>query len=160
MDFFYISILTLFALAVLATFQYKESDTAANSNLASANDIPSLLTAMKQSKQTPRFAVFLFDSSEGEAVNLQYSFENGVIGLDWFLIAAGNITHKGEIIKFTENLGYAVIEKEAANKEKYLHVEGSRISDLGIRIIRDFCKIDPHTKLDLVIEGFNWQRKR
>lgn len=156
MDFFHISIVTLLALAVLATLQYKESNTASNSNVASANDISSLLTAMKQSKQTPRFAVFLFNSTDGEAVNLQYSFENGVISLDWFLIAPGNITDKDDIIKFSENLGYAVIEKEAVNKEKYLHIEGSRISDLGIRIISDFYKIDPHTKLDLVIEGFNW----
>lgn len=156
MDFFHISIVTLLALAVLATFQYKNSNTASNSNVASANDIPSMLTAMKQSKQSQRFAILSFDSTDGEAVNLQYSFENGVIGLDWFLIAPGNITDKDEIIKFAENLGYVVIKKEAANKEQYLHIEGSRISNLGMRIINDFYKINPHTKLDLVIEGFEF----
>jgi len=90
-----------------------------------------------------------------DVVNLQYSCENGVVGFDWVLIAKRNIADKNNIMKFAHELGYAISEREE-NDCKYLRAEGQKIADLGFKIITDFYKISSGTKLDLVIEGFEW----
>jgi hypothetical protein len=128
-------------------------------NAATAYEIPHVIKQLQQSARDGNFVVFLFvppDSTDGEAVNLQYSIEDGIIGLDWVLIGPRNIADRTKISEFAATLGYRFKECEM-NDTRYLRVTGSGISDLGKSIIKDFYKLNLNTKLDLVTEGFEWQ---
>jgi len=123
-----------------------------------ANEIPTVIERLQFGQGNPRFAVLIFsppDSKDGEAVNLQYSFENGVVGFDWVLLGPRNISDKNGIIEFAKGRGQVLIEHDM-NNVRYLRLEGAGAADLGIRIIRDFYKIDPNVKLEMIVEGFEW----
>ena len=96
-------------------------------------------------------------SSDGEAINLQYSIDGGVLGFDWVLIGPRNIADKAKVNEIASKLGYRLEEREM-NKVHYLRVTGGGISELGARIIEDLYKLDPNAKLEMITEGFKWQR--
>jgi hypothetical protein len=124
-----------------------------------ANEIPSVVERLQFGEGNPRFAVFMFtpaDSKDGVPVNLQFSFENGVVGLDWVLLSPRNVADQNGIIEFAKGLSHSVTEHNM-NNVRYLRVEGSGVSELGTKIIRDFYKIDPSAKLEMIAEGFKWQ---
>jgi len=122
-------------------------------------DIPEIVSQLQRSAKDAHFVVLMFvppGSTDGEAINLQYSIEDGVIGLDWVLLDPRNIADKEKVSEFASKLGYRFEEHEE-NKVHYLRVTGGDISGLGISIIRDFYKMDPNTKLEMITEGFQWQ---
>ena len=124
-----------------------------------ASEIPEVIIQLQRSAKDGYFAVLLFvspGSTDREPINLQYSIEDGVVGFDWVLIGPRNVADKTKISEFSSKLGYRLEEHER-NKVHYLRVTGSSISELGVRIIEDFYKIDPNTKLEMITEGFEWQ---
>ena len=126
---------------------------------ASADEIPKVISQLQESAQDGHFVVFIFvpsDSKDGEAVNLQYSIDSGVVGFDWVLISPRNIADKATVIELASRLGYRLEEREE-NGCRFLRMTGSGISELGARIIQDVYKIDRQTKLELMIQGFEWQ---
>jgi len=124
-----------------------------------AYEIPKVIKQLEQSANDGNFVVFLFvppNSKNGEAVHLQYSIEDGIVGFDWALISPPNIADQKKIIEFASTLGYQLKECEM-NDTHYFRVTGDYISDLGKSIIKDFYKMDLNTKLDVVAEGFERQ---
>ena len=124
-----------------------------------ANEIPEVVSQLQRSAGHGHFAVLMFvppGSTDGESVNLQYSTENGIAGLDWILIGAPNIADKEKVIETAAKLGYRLEEREM-NEVPYLRMTGSGISELGLKIITDLYKIDPNTKLAMITEGFKWE---
>jgi hypothetical protein len=124
-----------------------------------AYEIPKIVKQLEQSANDGNFVVFIFvppNSKDGESVNLQYSIEGGVVGLDWVLISPRNIADQKKIIEFVSTLGYQLKEYEM-NNTRYLRTTGDYISDLGKSIVKDFYKMDLNTKLDIVVEGFELQ---
>ena len=137
----------------------------AKSYTASSNDIPKLIERLKAGTDDPRFAALIFGPGQSdekpeyeEAVNLQYSVENGVVGFDWVLLAERNIADKDEIIKFARRMGLD-LKEQVMNDVKYLRVESPKAAELGMKVIRDFYGIDPDKKVDLVVEGFEWEEE-
>jgi hypothetical protein len=138
----------------------------AKSYKASANDIPKLVERLKAGTDDPRFAAFVFGPGQSnekpdykEAVNLQYSVENGEVGFDWVLIMERNIADKDEIVRIARQMGLD-LKEQVMNDVKYLRVESPKAAELGMKVIRDFYGIDPDKKLDLVVEGFEWEEER
>jgi len=95
-------------------------------------------------------------STDGVFVNLQYSIEGGVVGLDWVLLAPRNIADQAKVSEFAAKLGYR-LDAHEMNNVRYLRVTSGSISELGEKIIEDFYKISPDTKLEMITEGFKWQ---
>ncbi len=122
-----------------------------------ARDIPEIISQLQRSGGDGSFAVLIFvapDSTDGEAVNLQYSIENGTVGFDWVLIGPRNVADKAKVFEIASRMGYHLEEHEM-NDVRYLRVTGSGISELGVRIIQGVYKIDPNSQiLDLLTEGF------
>jgi len=124
-----------------------------------ANEIPEVINQLQRSLGYGHFAVLMFvppGSTDGESVNLQYSTENGIVGMDWVLIGPRNIADKAKVIELATKLGYRLDECDM-NNVRYLRLTGSGISDLGIKIIKEIYKIDPNTKLGMITEGFEWE---
>jgi hypothetical protein len=122
-------------------------------------NIPEVISQLDQSGKDGHFAVLMFvppGSTDGEAVNLQYSIDGGVVGLDWVLLGPRNIADREKVSEFASKLGYRPDEHEMSGV-RYLRVTGSGISELGAKIIQDFYHIGPDTKLEMITEGFKWQ---
>jgi hypothetical protein len=124
-----------------------------------AKEIPEVITQLQRSAKDGHFAVLMFvpaGSTDGEAVNLQYSIEHGIVGFDWVLIGPRNVADKARVNEVASKLGHHLEEREM-NNVRYLRLTGSGISELGVTIIRDLYNIDPSTKLEMITEGFEWQ---
>jgi hypothetical protein len=124
-----------------------------------SSDIPEILSQLERSGKNGNFAVLIFvppGSTDGEAVNLQYSIEGGAVGLDWVLIGPRNEADREKVSEFAARLG-SRLEEHDMNRVRYLRVTGSGIGNLGAKIITDFYHISADTKLDIVTEGFKWQ---
>lgn len=125
-----------------------------------AHDIPAVISQLQHSGKDGHFAVLMFvppGATDGEAVNLQYSIDGGVVGLDWVLIGPRNVADRAKIDDFASSLGFR-FEEHKMNNVWYLRVTGSGISELGEKIIQDVYRISPDAKLDMITEGFKWQK--
>jgi len=124
-----------------------------------ARDIPVVISQLQRSGQDGHFVVLMFvpsASTDGESVNLQYSIEGGVVGLDWVLIGPRNTADQTKVSEFAAKLGYR-LDAHEMNGVRYLRVTGSGISELGARIIQDLYKMSPDSKLGMITEGFKWE---
>ena len=132
-----------------------------NYPLISVDQIPVLLEALCRGGGYPLYAMLMFlpnELNDEDYVNLQYSCEDGTLGLDWILLGERNTQDKLEISTFVNNLGYTFQQYEM-NEVNYLRVEGpelSELADLGMKLIREFYKLDGSGKLKLLVQGFNW----
>ena len=124
-----------------------------------AHDIPNIIAQLQRSSVDGHFVVLMFvppDSTDGESVNLQYSIDGGTVGLDWVLLGSRNIADRKGVCDFAAKLGYRLDERQT-NGVHFLRTSGSGIPELGEKLIQDFYKIRPDTKLGMMTEGFKWQ---
>src|SRR5438045_1167519 len=127
---------------------------------ATVGDIPNIVAKLATLKDGS-FAVFMFDSPlsrGGDAVNLQYSVEQGAAGLDWVLLGQTNIADREKVAAFAARLGYPMTEREM-NNVRYLRVEGRDLDKLGTSIMVEFYGIPRNAELGLITEGFEWPPK-
>jgi hypothetical protein len=104
--------------------------------------------------------VFLFTpegrpaGNDEERVNLQYSIENGRVGLDWVLLAPQNVSDQEKIAAFMKDRGFAANAREM-NKVRYLRVEDGDIVDLGLKIATEFYGRRLTDRIDVIVDGFD-----
>jgi hypothetical protein len=123
---------------------------------ATTDQLPSIVSKLQRTGRDGSFVVFMFEipSNHDEAVvNLQYSIENGRLGLDWVLLAPQNVKDETQLADFIKRNGYRV-SKHEMNDVSYLRVEGKDIETLGVKILRDFYHLPSEMKLELIIEDF------
>lgn len=128
---------------------------------ATIEEIPAIVSHLARLKDGS-FAVFMFKSplsTDGDAVNLQYSVEQGAVGLDWVLLGKTNKADKEQISAFAARMGHPMTER-VMNNVHYLRAEGGDLDMLGSNIISQFYGIPHEEKLDLITEGFDWLSKR
>jgi len=122
-------------------------------------DIPAIFDKLRVGGKDGSFAVFIFTplgkASPGEAINLQFSIEQGQIGLDWVLLGPLNLRDKEKFLQFAGKLGHKVVAREG-NKVKYLRVEEGDLPKLCEASIRDLYAISSDTGLGFIPEGFTW----
>ena len=122
-------------------------------------DIPAIFEKLRIGGKDGSFAVFIFTppgkASPDEAINLQFSIEQGQIGLDWVLLGPLNLRDKEKFLQFAGKLGYKVVAREG-NKVKYLRVEEGDLPKLCEASIRDLYAISSDTGLGFIPEGFTW----
>jgi len=126
--------------------------------LVVVGDIPSIIERLSHGTGDPRYAVLMFiprDSADREYVNLQYSMENGVVGLDWVLLGGRNIEDAEAIKTFAAGRGHELRHREL-NDVEFLRTEGPGIAELGMSLISEFYQFTPSTRVKLLVEGFEW----
>jgi len=126
---------------------------------ATVADIPSILAAVKGSPEYPAFAVFLFDPpgtpETQDAVNLQLSLENGVIGLDWVLTSGRNIQDQQQFMDFARRHRHDPRQREM-NGVGYIRVENGDLARLCRAVVTDMYGLPVTAQMDLVQEGIRW----
>ena len=125
----------------------------------SIDQIPRVLEELRMSSANPAFAVFMFNTPDRpdakDALNLQFSIENGRPGFDWVLLAPRNIEDKEQYLEFAHADGFYP-KAMAGNGVKYLRVENGDLSRLCTDVITRMYHRPVIEKLDLIVEGFEW----
>lgn len=110
---------------------------------------------LEQRKQEKAFVILAFpapDAKVGEDdVNLEYRIVDGTTTLMWFLVSKRNIADKERVKHFCEQQGVSLFEVQGSDA-RLLFSQDTRIKELGTKILRDFYRLSPTTKV-MVVEG-------
>jgi len=132
----------------------------ANESNAKMGDIPALFEKLRATGKDANFVQFCFGAPktnlDDNAVNVQFSIEDGKIGFDWVLICEQNIQDKDKFLELAKRLGHKVVANEWKNGVKYLRVEDGDLPKLCEASMRDLYAMPPDANLELVLEGINW----
>jgi len=124
------------------------------------SDIPQVYEQLRVEGSDRSFAVFMFSDhgklgEEGQ-VNLQFSIEDGAVGLDWVLIGPTNIRDEKRIFDFLKARGSMPARLEE-NGVRYLRTEKGDLVQLCQHIMNGLYGVKPTEEVDLVPEGFSWK---
>lgn len=125
-------------------------------------DVPHVLQKVSGSSRSPAFAVFVFSTpgrpDPRDAVNLQFSQENGRAGFDWVLVGRRNIEDEKSFILFAQRRGYSYIERTGDGGIHYLRFEDGNLTQLCTEVITEFYAHPRSEPMQLIFEGFQWDR--
>lgn len=121
--------------------------------------LPHVLDQLELKGQHASWIVFMFetalrsDQTQDRVLNLQYSIEKDVVGLDWVLLGERNIADQSNIATFAGARGHRVRQREL-NGVPFLRVEDGRLAELGQGIIRDVYALGDEAEIGLLVDGF------
>ena len=121
-------------------------------------ELPKVVQALCQGTGDPRYAVLMFvpqGSEDGEYVNLQYSLEEGVLGLDWVLLGGRNRRDRAAVKAHAAALGHPFARRRE-NDVSFLRVEGEGLVALGQSLLSTLYHLDQSDQVELLAEGFAW----
>lgn len=122
-------------------------------------DIPRVLAKVSTAKRTPAFAAIVFTTPDRpnptDAVNLQFSLENGRVGFDWVLLGQRNIEDKATFVGFVTRRGYSFTER-TENGVTSLRIEDGDLAELCADVVTGLYARPRSEPLDLIVEGFEW----
>ena len=105
------------------------------------------------------FAVFMFSDhgkpGEENGINLQFSVENGTVGLDWVLLAPVNVRDEQRVFDFLK-ARHANPRRLTENGVTYLRVEEGDLVQLCQHIMSGLYGVKSGEQVDLLPEGFTW----
>lgn len=153
--------LLLLALTVFVVLRRMGSstDSAANDAVKLA-DIPAVLAAVSRTGRDGTFAAFLFGlrgqpPAQVDALNVQFSIEEGRVGIDWVLTAEPNLRAEARFKEFFGGKSLTAVSREG-NGVKYLRVEGEHLADLLREFLQREFGVTDDQKMELIAEGFAW----
>ena len=122
-------------------------------------EFPRILAAVSASTRTPTFAAFVFTTPDQpepkDAVNLQFSLENGRAGFDWVLLAPRNIKDKESFVEYLGRRGYSYSERKM-NGVAYLRIEDGDLAQLCSDVVTRLYARPRDEPIDMIVEGFDW----
>jgi len=123
-------------------------------------DIPAVFAKVAAEGKNGTFAAFCFriadETVKDTAVNVQFSVEDGRVGLDWVLIAEVNRRDRQKFAELARRLGHTVTEHKARNGCEYLRTEDGDLVELCRASITDLYGLAQSAELGLVWQGFDW----
>lgn len=100
------------------------------------------------------FAVFAIRAGdEDDAVEIQFSVEDGKAGLDWILMSPANIEEKTKVVQYAASRGVEWQEKEM-NKWLYLRIEQGDVAEFCTSLIADLYHVE---QVELKYGGFRYK---
>ena len=122
-------------------------------------DIPRVLDLVSSAREDGTFAVFLFGErgqapADKDALNVQFSIENGRVGLDWVLEAPGNVAARDRVTAFFAKHG-APLSERTMNDVSYLRTESGDLAALCHDLLRSVFGVTKQ-EMQLISEGFTW----
>ena len=123
-------------------------------------DVPKVFQQLREHGSDGSFAVFMFTDhgklGEENGINLQFSIENGTVGLDWVLLAPVNIRDEQRVFDFL-TARHARPRKLTENGVTYLRAEEGDLVQLCQHIMSGLYGIKANEAVDLLPEGFSWK---
>lgn len=120
-------------------------------------DIPAVFAQLKKTGSDGSFAVFMPapEPDSDDALNIQFSIENGTIGLDWVLLSPVNVRDQDKFKKAADELRFRYRETEK-NGVRYLRTEDGRADELCVKLLSEVYGLSDHDSVDLIAEDFEW----
>ena len=124
------------------------------------SQIPAVVEQLRQKGSEASWVVFMFytprlsTKTDDDCPNLQYSIQNGKVGIDWVLLGPRNIADKAQISKFIASKGHKKTEMEM-NEVSYLRVENGDLAGLGRSIVEEFYKMPFDADVGILVSGFS-----
>ena len=150
--------LLLLVLFCVAVYLHLRRGGSTKRRFVTTRDFPELCNALQQTGRDGSFWVVLIPRTaraDGYAANLQYSIEDGVLGLDWVLIAERNVEDKEQFLASLQRAGARVTEKER-NAVRYLRATGSPdLAAAGEELLQRVYDVHPDDQLQLIVTGFD-----
>jgi hypothetical protein len=125
------------------------------------NQIPAVVEQLKANGTEGSWAAFAFSppgepTNDQTGLNLQYSVDRGVVGLDWVLLGPRNKADKEKVIGFIKQRKHSVQEKDM-NGVQYLRIEDGDISELGVQIAAELYRLGQDGHMGMFTDKFTWQ---
>jgi hypothetical protein len=123
-------------------------------------DIPAIFEKMRADAKDESFALFGLippgGKSTDDVINIQFSRENGRLGVDWVLICPRNIADKEKFVQLAQVRGQQISAIEAKNGVKFLRVEDGDLPGLLDLVLRELYAVPPDMAMELTYAGFAW----
>jgi hypothetical protein len=122
-------------------------------------DVPRIVRMLREAGSEGAFAVLLFGKNgaapaEQDALNVQFSVEDGRIGLDWVLVSPLNIAEESRVLTFLNREGRPV-ETRSKNGVSYLRIEDGDLAALCEVLLARLFGVAAEQKLTLLAEGMS-----
>ena len=153
-----ISIIVLFVAGLIAWKRLSSRDKGVQTKSISVDDIGEVYRQISTQGIETSFAVFIIATSRwntADTVEVQFSVEKGVTGLDWILMSEPNKREKSRVIQFALSKGAEWQECEL-NNWIYLRIEQDDLAEICTCLIRDLYEAE-----DVLLKygGFKLSRK-
>jgi len=150
---------------LLSACSKNESEMEVGFYLVEFEDVPGVYESLRDQKVEKSYTTFMVGTKE-KTYNVQFSFENGIAGIDWVLLSPANIADKEKFVGLAKSMQMEVKELEG-NGVKYLRIDESstlpNLSDelprykaiplLCMRTLENICNIDPESEIELLTKG-------
>jgi hypothetical protein len=151
-------VVALVVIVVIVGVLFARSRIAPELNVKVA-DVPAIFQKLKATGKDSSFAVFAFVppgyASDRDAINIQFSIDEGKIGVDWVLLGQPNNRDQEKFTRFAKDLGYTVSQREM-NNVRFLRVENGDLPTLCQGTISDLYAVPQGIDLLLIPGGFTW----
>ena len=130
----------------------------ANESTVRVSDVPRVFAQLRATGSEGSFAVFMptpEQSDSDESVNIQFSVENGTVGLDWVLISPVNIRDQEKFEEIARKARFHYREMEG-NGVRYLRTEDRKSDDLCIKLLSEIYGLTDQDTVALLVESFEW----
>ena len=115
--------------------------------------IPKVFEILSATKAEGAFGTFIVPVKEkNDSLNIQFSYEDNRIGLDWVLLGEINKDNKDKFLEYAKRKGYRLIQKEGKGVKYFRAVEGDLV-DLCQSIILELYDYNPNAPFGLVYHG-------
>lgn len=123
-------------------------------------DIAEVFEALTAEPQDGKFAVIVFGANGAapqvmDPYNIQFSIEDGRVGLDWILLAPLNVAAREQVATWLQRRGWDPQALEM-NDVEYLRVEGGDLASLCRALLSELFGVRPTQTMYLIPEGFRW----
>jgi hypothetical protein len=154
-------ILAAVALVVIATVVARSVRTApaAMPNVR-LGDVTRVYELVAATRKDGAFGVLLFGKNGAppaavDALNIQFSIENGHVGFDWVSNGQLNDPEIARVSAFFAQQG-ATLSSRSMNGVNYLRTERGDLPKLAQDLLRTVFGVTDHQDMQLIAEGFTW----
>jgi hypothetical protein len=124
-------------------------------------DVERVFRSVDATRRDGTFGVFLFGErdqqpAEMDALNVQFSVENGRVGLDWVLLSPLNVAARDRVVAFFEKHG-SPLSPRSMNDVNYLRTEKGDLARLCKDMLSSVFAVADTQRMDLIAEGFEWK---
>ena len=130
----------------------------AQETVVSVSSIPEVYSKLERTGADGSFAVFIptpQQSRSDEALNIQFSIENGVVGLDWVLISSVNIRDRDGFEDLARSKRIQLREVKS-NNVRYLRTEVRDAPSLCMDVLKTLYGLAESDTVGLLVENFEW----
>ena len=118
--------------------------------------VPTIFKNVADSRKQGAFATFAIEHND-DSINIQFSYEDGSVGLDWVLLGDANIQDKDKFEEYLKSQGIK-IEKKMLNNVSYLRVTQGDLAQICIDVLVKLCGIKKEDLFDVYYQGIDLEK--